>query len=120
MYINEYDKSMRYNDIIRSIKVESDHNLREILDSALSYQYADAERPIEFRERDIKRYMVNSIRHNYSNYEDGLKQIYKLKMHEDMYYKYKNIVLNQISEKYPFLKDECESQKHKLVMVRII
>ena len=118
MYIN--DKMMQFNNIIQNIEIEPNHDLREIFDSALNYQYPEAERPIEFREHNIKRIMVNSIRHKYSNYEDGLRKIHKLNMHEDIYYRYKNIVLNQISQKYPFLSDECESQKNSVNMVKLI
>lgn len=120
MYISQYNKLIQFNNIIQNIDIEPNHNLREIFDSALNYEYPEAEKPIEFRERNIKRIMVNSIRHEYSNYEDGLKQVHRLKMHEGMYFRYKNIVLNQISQEYPFLQDECESQKSKIKMVKIV
>lgn len=120
MYTNEYNKLIQFNDIIQNIEIEINHNLREIFDSALDYQYSEAEKPIEFREDNIKRFMVNSIRHEYSNYEDGLKQIHRLKMHEDIYFRYKNIVLNHIAQEYPFLEDECKSQKTKVRMVKIV
>lgn len=118
MYIDK--KPIQFNTIIQNIRIEQNYDLRDIFNNALSYQYNESERPIIFKENDIKRFMVNSIRHNYSNYEDGLKQIHRLKMHEDIYFRYKNIVLNKISEMYPFLYDECKSQKHDVYMVDII
>lgn len=111
---------IKFNSIIKNIKIEPNQNLREIFDAALNYQYGESEKPISFKESNIKRIMVNSIRHRYSNYEDGLKQIHRLRMSEEVYFRYKNIVLHQISQQYPFLQDECESQKHKINMVKII
>lgn len=98
----------------------SDYDAREILDEALRYEYVDGEAPLEFKEKNLKRIMVNSIRHNYSNYDDGLKQVHRLKASETVYFRYKNMVLNQISLQYPYLSDECKRQKHTINMVKII
>lgn len=110
------DKTIKYYSIINNTKVNNNINLRDALDNALKYEY-DENTPIEFKEYNINRIMVNSIRHDYSNYELGLKQVHKLNLPEDMYFRYKNIVLDQISYQYPFLKDECERQKHNVNMV---
>lgn len=118
--MNKYFKNEKFNKIIQNIKINTDNNLRDIFDSAVSFQYSTSDKPIEYNERNIKRIMVNSIRHDYSNYEDGLKQVHRLKMEEDIYFRYKNIILNCISIQYPFLKDECERQKNNINMVNII
>lgn len=95
-------------------------DIREVFDNGLIYEYLNIDIPIEFNEQNLKRIIVNSIRHNYSNYEYGLKQIYKLHVSEDVYFRYKNNILNIISNRYPFLKDECIRQRHLINMVNLI
>lgn len=98
----------------------NDVDARYIFDTALKYQYGQDESPIEFKEGNLQRIMVNSIRHTQSNYEYGLKQIHSLKTTEDIYFMYKNNMLQLISDKYPYLSDECERQKHLIEMVKLI
>ena len=105
--------------IIYSIKVDNNSNLRSIFDDALNYEFTESEIPLEFREGNIQRILVNSIRHSYSNYEKGLKKVYRLKSEKD-YYRYKNATLERIAIGYPTLRDECERKKHKLCMVNIV
>lgn len=111
------------NDNFISIISNSEVNIvdaRNILNTALKYQYGQREYPIEFKETNLQRIMVNSIRHTQSNYEHGLKQIHCLKTTEDIYFMYKNNMLRLISNKYPYLSDECKRQQHLLEMVKII
>lgn len=92
-------------------------SIREIFESGLDFEYRD-NKPTEFTENNIKRIIVNSIRHNYSNYDYGLREIHKLS--EIEYFKYKNITLYFISQRYPFLVDECNKQKHIVNLCTII
>lgn len=91
---------------------------REIFDDAVRYMYSE---PInEYSERDINAIMVNSIRHNYSNYDQVLRGPYGINRSEYDYAQYKNCVLNKIAHVYPSLKDECDRQKRKCDMVKIM
>lgn len=112
--------SQKFYSIIQNIQINQCDDMREIFDQALNYEYAGVDQPIEFRERNIQRMLVNSIRHNNSNYESGLKQVHRLNTIEETYFRYKNIVLNKIAEKYPFLQDECDQQKYRVNMFNII
>ena len=105
--------------IINSIKVDNNSNLRNIFDDALNYEFTESEIPLEFREGNIQRILVNSIRHSYSNYEAGLKNVHRLKS-EDDYFRYKNATLERIAREYSTLRDECERQKHTLNIATIV
>ena len=109
------DKYTEFGKLISSINV-NDTNLRSILDSAVEYQYINP--PIEFYEPWFYKLLVNNIRHSYSNYENGLSQLHKLRLPEIDYYRYKNAVLEHISRTYPVLKDECDNQKHKVLLCK--
>lgn len=117
MYI---DKEQKIYSIFQNIKIDKCINIREIYEDALKYEYIKDDVPIIFRESNIKRILVNSIRHNYSNYNNGLKQIHLLNDSEDLYFRYKNITLNKIADQYPFLKYECDRQKYDINMVKIV
>ena len=78
------------------------------------------EKIIEYYENDINAIMVNNIRHNYSNYDQVIKQVYKVNRSDNDYEQYKNSVLDKIANTYPFLKDECARQKRKFDMVKVI
>ena len=106
-------------EIINSIKIDNNNDLREIFDTALNYEFTESETPIEFKEDNIQRILVNSIRHSYSNYEAGLKNIHRLKS-EDDYFRYKNATLERIAREYSTLRDECERQKHTLNIATIV
>ena len=115
-------------EIINSIKIDNNNDLREIFDTALNYEFTDtalnyefteSETPIEFKEDNIQRILVNSIRHSYSNYEEGLKNVHRLKS-EDNYFRYKNATLERIAREYSTLRDECERQKHTLNIATIV
>lgn len=112
-------KYSKFINTVKNTKLDNQRDIRKIFDDALNFEYNGVEKPLEIREQNIQRIMVNTIRHSYSNYDIGLKQIYKLKS-EDMYFRYKNIILEQISNQYPYLKDECNKQKHIINMANII
>lgn len=114
-------------DLIASrVCVESDIDTREILDDALSYVNGNADAPYEFNERDLKRIMVNYIRHSKSSYDQGLKSIHRVarnaseEISELAYQRYKCSVLNEIDAQYPFLHDEIRNQKSFVEMVSVI
>lgn len=109
------DKYIEFGKLICSISINN-ANLRSILDSAIEYQYGNS--PIEFYESEFYRLLVNNIRHSHSNYESGLSQLHKLRLSEIDYYRYKNAVLERISRAYPVLKDECDNQKHKVLLCK--
>jgi hypothetical protein len=116
---NKYtvDKTLQLHNIINSINIEN-VNYREIFDNAVQFAYG---RPLEeYYEKNIEAIMVNDIRHNYSNYDDNLKRVYRIKRTDSDYEQYKNSVLEKISNTYPLLKDECNKQKRKCNMVKII
>jgi hypothetical protein len=62
--------------------------------------------------------MVNQIRHRYTDYNANLIRYNISNTDPDIYHNYKNRVLDQIGEEYPFLKDACDDQKSKVVMVK--
>ena len=117
----KYTKEQQYDRFINTINNTNftDSTYRDIFDDAIEFNYDD--NPIEFRNSSkLDRMMVNTIRHSYTNYEDNLKVIHKLKSVHNAYYRYKNSVLNSIAEKYPFLEEECNNQKRKLTMVKVV
>ena len=69
---------------------------------------------------NLYRWMVNSVRHCHSNYEDGLCNLHKINCTDNEYHMYKNAVLDRISYEYPNLLDECNKQKEPINMVKII
>mgnify|MGYP003321335147 CR=1 FL=1 len=64
--------------------------------------------------------MVNNIRHNYSNYDETTRLVNRINRSDNDYNQYKNCVLNKIADAYPFLKKECERQKRRFDMVKIV
>ena len=113
--------------LVQSIHVNNNSdNARSILEDALEYVDRPSDGVVEYRERDLKRIMVNEVRHNQATYEQGLKVIYRAtrgcsKREQDRIYNmYKNATLERISQSYPYLQDECNRQKHKVELVKII
>lgn len=113
---SDIDKTIDLYNNINSVNIEN-KNCREIFDNAVQFAYGEP--LLEYSERSIEAIMVNDIRHNYSNYDDNLKQVYKINRSDNDYYQYKNSVLEKISSNYPFLKNECDKQKRKFDMVKI-
>jgi hypothetical protein len=97
----------------------TDTPYRDIFDSAVDFNYSG--NPIEFKSQDkLNRLMVNTIRHSFTNYDDNLRVIHRLKTVPNAYYRYKNSVLTSIAMKYPFLEEECNNQKRKMLMVKVV
>ena len=106
------------NYIIHHIEVyDEQNNVRNLLDQALNYSNKVSEEPMEYQERDLKRILVNHIRHRRSTYESHLKQINLIDRYTNnsnySYRIYKNAVLDSIAEQYPYLSSECNKQKYK-------
>lgn len=113
---SDLDKSKELFGLIDSLHIDN-IDYRTILDSAAYYGYGS--RNDQYNEKDIIAIMVNNIRHDYSNYESGLKYINRIKRSKTDYAQYKNSILQKIADSYPALKYECEKQKHKVDMVII-
>jgi hypothetical protein len=58
----------------------------------------------------LHRITVNYIRHNLTNYEEELDELFGQIGKDDGYYLLKNRILNKIKELYPFLQEECDRQ----------
>lgn len=111
------DKTIDFYKIINSVVIEN-IDCREIFDNAVRYGYG---KPLdEYSEKSINAIMVNDIRHNCSNYDQALKQVYRIHRSDNDYAQYKNSVLEKIANAYPFLRDECVKQKRKFDMIKIV
>lgn len=122
MYSKPYDyrDRKRFTDQVNNIDVQRYNDFREVFDDAVRCNITSSEKQLEFRERDINAILVNQIRHGYTNYEKSLKQIRKIRKNEELYYRrYKNVVLDKISEKYPQLRYACKKQKYSINIVNI-
>ena len=120
---NSVKNDIKRRAIISNIQIYEDkQDVRSILEDALSFNNTNAETKLEYREREIKHFMVNHIRHINSSYEEGLKPLNHLpvnyKERRLNYLRYKNVTLNRIAEVYPFLEAECNQQKHRLRMTK--
>lgn len=62
-------------------------------------------------EETVRRWMVNHIRHNMTEYDSALLIVNGKVGKDEAYRKFKNIVLDKIAEAYPELAEECEKQK---------
>ena len=60
----------------------------------------------------LNRIKVNYIRHELSDYDEYLDELYKQIGKEEAYILLKNRILDEISKVYPNLKNECEKQKN--------
>ena len=113
------NKQIIFNKIINDIKLDDNINLRKAYDDTLSFN--KTRNRIELSIRDVNRFMVNSIRHNCSNYDNNLKYVYRLDKKDTSYYNlYKNNILRLISERYPNLSDECKRQATEIKMIKNI
>lgn len=111
----------QYNKFIETIHGTRVYNssFRDILDNGINYNYET--NPIVFyNDEKINHIMVNTIRHTFSDYEPNLKVIHKLRTVYNAYPRYKNSVLTSIAKEYPFLEKECDKQKMKINMVRVV
>ena len=62
----------------------------------------------------MDRWVVNYIRHNLTEYDEDLYNMKGKTGVREEYFRYKNVVLDKISEVYPKYKQECERQKIKI------
>jgi len=123
--LNIENAMCRCREITKNISINSNKDMRSILDGALRYSNRLSGELVEYKESDLKRIMVNYIRHSESSYDNGLKSIHRACRHTDYdinelnYSMYKNATLTQIAQSYPYLQDECENQKRKVDMIKI-
>ncbi len=116
-YISPIDKTRNFYDALNSVSIQH-VDCRKIFEDAVRYEYNN---PLyEYTENNIDAIMVNNIRHNYSNYDQVLKQIHRINRCDNDYEQYKNSVLEKIAIAYPFLKNECLRQKRIFDMVKIV
>lgn len=115
---SDVDRTIELFNLMNSVIINNDIDYREILDSAIQYSYTEPQD--RYSERNLGIIMVNDIRHRYSNYDNILKQVNKVKRTNNDYIQYKNSVLEKIASSYPYLKNECVRQKQKLDMVDYI
>ena len=112
-------KNNIFNQLISDINIQDD-SIRNIYDDSIKYMYGNNV-PIEIKESQLNRVMVNYIRHAKSNYNKSLKKIRKINDNKDTYYHiYKNDILSEIENKYPVLGEECNRQKTVLPMARLV
>ena len=105
------------NTILNQIQVDKDVNIREAYDDAIKYEMHEV--PIEIREDKAYRLLVNNMRHEHTNYDKNLKNVYHIK--NNLYYPlYKNQVLNKISSEYPYLTDACNKQLQGKIIVTLV
>ena len=105
------------NTILNEIQVDKDINIREAYDDAIKYEMHEV--PIEIREDKAYRLLVNNMRHEHTNYDKNLKNVYHIK--NNLYYPlYKNQVLNKISSEYPYLADACNKQLQGKIIVTLV
>ena len=122
---NRFNMIKTKNKLISQINVNSVENARMILDSALSYRNNVSEDGLSYREDDLHRIMVNNIRHEQCPYDKSLNKLrkvsYKAKYNKQvMYHLYKNATLTAISREYPFLEKECDRQKYRMPMIKLV
>lgn len=102
--------------ILNNISIDENINMRQAYDDAMKYEMNYT--PMQIREDKAYRILVNNIRHKHTNYDKNLKNVYHIK--NNMYYNiYKNQVLSNISDNYPYLLDECNKQKQYQTVIRL-
>lgn len=113
----EYNKDEVLCKLINNIGLQS-IPIRQVYEEALLYQYGNI--PYIIKENEVKRLMINLLRHKYTNYDKGLFFIKKMGNMSPDYRVYKNAVINEISSKYPILSDECLNHIEYVNMVNKI
>lgn len=71
--------------------------------------------PEDAGEATIQRWMVNYIRHNLTKYDRILDSNFRKVGKFEVYPEIKVAVMDRIAEAYPYLKDECERQKKRML-----
>lgn len=104
--------------IVNNTTFKSETDLRRVYEKNRLLQDVDK----DLTEKYINRLLVNTIRHQYTNYDDSMKDIRKINYINRVsnYKQYKNIVLSRIADMYPILAEECESQKYRLDMCKTL
>ena len=111
------NKKKNINEIINEVTVEKDIDIRKVYEDA---NMRDINRiPITIREDKAYRLLVNGIRHEHTNYENNLKNVYHI-CNSRYYNLYKNTVLNNISTEYPYLSEECNKQLQGRVVAIVV
>ena len=111
------NKKKNINEIINEVTVEKDIDIRKVYEDA---NMRDINRiPIAIREDKAYRLLVNGIRHEHTNYENNLKNVYHI-CNSRYYNLYKNTVLNNISTEYPYLSEECNKQLQGRVVAIVV
>lgn len=104
-------------EIINDISIEKNINIRQAYDDAMKYEMNYT--PLQIREEKACRILVNNIRHKHTNYDANLKKVYHLE--NNKYYPvYKNNVLDNISNEYPYLSEECNKQKQYELAILVV
>jgi hypothetical protein len=115
--LTEQEKFKALYNVIDDIAVCDDIDTREVFENAVIHSYGDLNyTDNEYRNKEVCAIMVNNIRHTCTNYENTLKNVYKIGIRCG-YQRYKNAVLENISSYYPYLSEECDRQKYKINMV---
>lgn len=112
------NRYINFNDLIRNINVDKDLDFRTLYDEAM--KYINKHNSIELNQDLVYRAIVNRLRHSHTEYNKGLKSIYKMHNTDIYYNMYKNYVLYNIETEYPAVKEECDRQKHKILMAKCI
>jgi len=123
--IREFNYYKTKEKLINDINVNYIENSRSIFDNASEHSFWASDDKLEYKERDLKRIMVNNIRHTQCEYDKALNKLTRVsrKARQDSqiaYHLYKNATLNAIGKQYPYLEEECARQKHKVPMMRIV
>lgn len=122
---NEFKYHKTKETLINNINVNYVEDHRSIFEDALDHSKWASEDHLEYKERDLKRIMVNSIRHEQCNYDKSLNKLrrtcYKTRQDSHVaYHLYKNATLDAIGKQYPYLEEECARQKYRMPMMRIV
>lgn len=122
----EYDEDRLHDKrrlLVDSIEVYSAKK-KHVKRSALEYAAEQGKRPK--KNKQIKQVMVCNIRHEYSNYEEILRNYKSLCQDEPqkdkrlVYHMIKNSTLEQIAQEYPYLKRQCKMQKIDAPMIKVV
>ena len=108
----------KVDELIDNITIEKDIDFRELYESTMLYNKHKT-LPKMIKDDVLNRFLVNGIRHDYTNYESNLRQINRIENGE-YYANYKNAVLDTISNEYPALYEECNNQKSFKQMVHLV
>ena len=102
-------RNISQEDLIKQLFIKSEEITdRELFNNAKKFYNVSSFE--EHTEQEIHTMIVNNIRHTNTSYDSVLHNMKRNKL-KTSYPIIKNTVLKLISQKYPYLKDEC--QKHR-------